>query len=549
MENGKYDRKYFEIRRKELEAPFEEIKSDLQELSQHFYPRSVRFLANEVNQTNKKKNKKIIDSTPVIALRNFSSGMMSGATSPAQNWFKFKIRNYDMENDYEVKTWCAQVEKITRDAMYSSKTYNKLPIVYKQLGVFGFSAIALESDYDDLFTCKVLPIGSYRYAKNFKGEVGTLVREFSETAKNLVDEFGENNVSDYVRKMNEKNPQGYVEVIHFVMPNPNFDTTKKWAKNKKFISVYYEKNAKGSEFLSESGFDKFPYIVFEAETNGEDVYPSDCPAINALPDLKQLNTMIKEYAKAIKKIVSPPLKGPAKFKDRTISTLPESYIEDVEGDSQGVRPVHEVNPRILELSQEIEKMKSIIKEHFYNDLFAMILNTAERGRTATEVNELKEEKMVLLSPLLEQIHTGLKNFFEWLLNELAEVGALPIPPEQIQGGEFEIEFVSTLAQAQKVQKIAGMERFSTFTLNLANSLDPTLRYKINGCKMVDDYADYANIDPSQINPTEFVEQIRAQQQQKQEQQEQIAAMQQGTEMIKNIGGVDAIGANLAARLG
>lgn len=549
MENGKYDRKYFEIRRKELEAPFEEIKSDLQELSQHFYPRSVRFLANEVNQTNKKKNKKIIDSTPVIALRNFSSGMMSGATSPAQNWFKFKIRNYDMENDYEVKTWCAQVEKITRDAMYSSKTYNKLPIVYKQLGVFGFSAIALESEYDDLFTCKVLPIGSYRYAKNFKGEVDTLVREFSETAKNLVDEFGENNVSDYVRKMNEKNPQGYVEVIHFVMPNPNFDTTKKWAKNKKFISVYYEKNAKGSEFLSESGFDKFPYIVFEAETNGEDVYPSDCPAINALPDLKQLNTMIKEYAKAIKKIVSPPLKGPAKFKDRTISTLPESYIEDVEGDSQGVRPVHEVNPRILELSQEIEKMKSIIKEHFYNDLFAMILNTAERGRTATEVNELKEEKMVLLSPLLEQIHTGLKNFFEWLLNELAEVGALPIPPEQIQGGEFEIEFVSTLAQAQKVQKIAGMERFSTFTLNLANSLDPTLRYKINGCKMVDDYADYANIDPSQINPTEFVEQIRAQQQQKQEQQEQIAAMQQGTEMIKNIGGVDAIGANLAARLG
>lgn len=549
MENGKYDRKYFEIRRKELEAPFEEIKSDLQELSQHFYPRSVRFLANEVNQTNKKKNKKIIDSTPVIALRNFSSGMMSGATSPAQNWFKFKIRNYNMENDYEVKTWCAQVEKITRDAMYSSKTYNKLPIVYKQLGVFAFSAIALESDYDDLFTCKVLPIGSYRYAKNFKGEVDTLVREFSETAKNLVDEFGENNVSDYVRKMNEKNPQGYVEVIHFVMPNPNFDTTKKWAKNKKFISVYYEKNAKGSEFLSESGFDKFPYIVFEAETNGEDVYPSDCPAINALPDLKQLNTMIKEYAKAIKKIVSPPLKGPAKFKDRTISTLPESYIEDVEGDSQGVRPVHEVNPRILELSQEIEKMKSIIKEHFYNDLFAMILNTAERGRTATEVNELKEEKMVLLSPLLEQIHTGLKNFFEWLLNELAEVGALPIPPEQIQGGEFEIEFVSTLAQAQKVQKIAGMERFSTFTLNLANSLDPTLRYKINGCKMVDDYADYANIDPSQINPTEFVEQIRAQQQQKQEQQEQIAAMQQGTEMIKNIGGVDAIGANLAARLG
>ena len=36
-------------------------------------------------------------------------------------------------------------------------------------------------------------------------------------------------------------------------------------------------------------------------------------------------------------------------------------------------------------------IKQVIKEHFYNDLFAMILSTAQRGRTATEVNELKEE--------------------------------------------------------------------------------------------------------------------------------------------------------------
>ena len=57
----KYDRKFFETRRKELDTPFEEIKSDLQELAQHFYPRSVRFLANEVNKTNRKKNSKIID--------------------------------------------------------------------------------------------------------------------------------------------------------------------------------------------------------------------------------------------------------------------------------------------------------------------------------------------------------------------------------------------------------------------------------------------------------------------------------------------------------
>lgn len=541
--------KFFELRRKELDSAFEEIKGDLQELAEHFYPRSVRFLAKDVNKTNKKRNIKILDSTPVTAVRNFSSGMMSGATSPAQNWFKFKIKNYDMENDHEVKQWCAAVEKKVRDAFNCSRIYEQLPIVYKQLGVFGFSALAFESDYDDVFTSKVLPIGSYRYAKNFKGDVDTFAREYSETAKNLVEQFGIDNVSMAVKKAYEKSPQTYFEVIHMVMPNPNYDESLVWAVNKKYISVYYEKSHKDNKFLSIGGFNKFPYVVFESETNGEDVYPSDCPAINALPDVKQLITMVKEYAKAIKKIVSPPLKGPAKFKDRTISTLPESYVEDVEGNDAGVRPIHEVNPRILELAQQIDVIKATIKEHFYNDLFAMILNTAERGRTATEVNELKEEKMVLLSPLLEKIHSGLNHALDWVIAEFIEVDILPPPPEQIQGGELEIEFVSTLAQAQKVQKIAAMERFSTFTLNLANTLDPSLRYKINGCKMIDDYADFANIDPTQIMPTEYVEKLKMQQMQEEEQAKQMAALQQGTEMIKNMGGVDAIGQNLAERVG
>lgn len=538
--------KFFEQRRAELESSFNEIKADLVELAEYFYPRSVRFLAQDVNKTNKKKNTKIIDSTPIIAVRNFSSGMMSGATNPAENWFRFRIKNYNMENDYEVKTYCSNVEKLMKDAFDASKIYSKLPLVYKQLAVFGFSALCLEADYDDIFTAKLLPIGSYRYAKNYKGQVDTLFREYTETAKNIVEQFGIDNCSDNIKNAVEKAPQTYFEVVHCVMPNPNADNTKIWAKNKKFISVYYEKSEKN--FLSESGFDKFPYVVFESEINGEDVYPTECPAINALPDVKQLFSMVRDKAKAVKKILSPPMRGPAKYKDKSIQMLPDTYLPDDDSGS-GVKPVHEVNPRVLEIEQDIQTMKQMIKEHFYNDLFAMILNTAERSRTATEVNELKEEKMVLLAPLLLQIHSGLNTIFEWLFEQLAKVDVLPEAPEQIQGSEIDIEFVSTLAQAQKVQKISGMERFTTFTMNLANSLDPMLRYKLNPNKIIDDYADFANIDPSQLMPTEYVEQMRAAAQKKQEQQEQMQQLQQGTEMIKNMGGVDAVGANLAQRVG
>ena len=106
-----------------------------------------------------------------------------------------------------------------------------------------------------------------------------------------------------------------------------------------------------------------------------------------------------------------------------------------------------------------------------------------------------------------------------------------------------------LAQAQKAQKISAMERFSTFTINLAQSIDPILVKKLNGAKIIDDYADYVNINPEQVVPTEDVDKMREAAQQKQEQAEQMAALQQGSEIVKNVGGADAFGGELMSRIG
>ena len=84
---------------------------------------------------------------------------------------------------------------------------------------------------------------------------------------------------------------------------------------------------------------------------------------------------------------------------------------------------------------------------------------------------------------------------------------------------------------------------------MGQAIDPVLLKKIQGEKMIDDYADFANIDPSQVTPTEQVAQYRAMLEQKQQQQEQISALQQGSQMVKNMGGADAFGGELMQRLG
>ncbi len=548
MAENKRDKAYFEGRRAELEVAYNQIKSDWQELADHFMPRSVKFLAKNVNKA-PVKNKKIKDSTPLKCVRNFSSGMMSGATNPATNWFRVKIRNYDVKSDYQVRLWCYQVEDIFRDIFNFSNFYQNLPPAYKQLGVFALSAMALEGDIDTIMRTKLLPIGSYRYAKDDRGVVDTMCRVYMETAKNLYNKFGEENVSNAIsQSVKNKRFEDMYEVVHFVEPNAEYNPDSVWAKNKKFISVYYETGGDNDKFLSISGFDKFPYIVFEAEVNGEDVYPTESCGINALPDVKQLMSMVVDKGKAIKKIVSPTYKGPAALKNKKMIDAPAAFVEE-DQNGRGLSAVYEVNPQILEIRQDIAELKQSVSELFFNDLFAMILNTANRSRTATEVDELKEEKMALLSPLLEQVHGGLKQVMAWVFGECMEKRIIPEPPPQIQGGQIEIEFVSMLAQAQKVQKIASMERFTTFTINLAQSVDPTLAMKLNSPRIIDDYAEYANINPEQVVPNEQVAKMKQAMEQKKEQQEAMNSLQQGSEILKNVGGTDAYGTELMQRLG
>lgn len=549
MDKKKLDKAYFEARRRELEVAYNQIKPDWQELADYFMPRTVRFLARNVNKA-PAKNKKIKDAATLKAVRNFSSGMMSGATNPATNWFRIKVKGYDLKYDWQSRKWCGNVSDIIRDIFNVSNFYVKLPAAYKQLGVFALSVLGLEKDEETVMRVKLLPIGSYRYAKDERGVVDTMCRVYTETAKNLYEKFGKDNVSKAVLQcIEQKRFEEPFEIVHFVEPNAEYNPDSVWAKNKKFISVYYEVSGENDKFLGKSGFDKFPYVVFEGEENGEDVYPTECCGVNALPDAKQLMAMVVDEGKIIKKIGSPQMKGPAELKNKKLTDAPATFTENNQN-GDGLTPVYQVPPAVVQpLEVLLEAKRQSIYELFFNDLFAMILNTADRGRTATEVNELKEEKMTLLSPLLEQVHSGLKTVMEWIFLECLERGIIPEPPAQIQGRDLEIEFVSMLAQAQKAQKISGMERFCTFTINLAQAVDPTLARKLNAEKIIDDYADYANIDPEQVVPSEDLQKIRQAQAEKQEQAEQMAAMQQGSEVIKNVGGADAFGGELMARLG
>lgn len=544
----KQDIRYFNTRLADLEQAYNYIKPLWQDLAAYYLPRAVRFLVNDINKA-PKFSSKIKDEAAMIAVRNFASGMMSGATSPTRKWFKISVSDYKTDS-YEVKSWTATIAELFREIFNKSNLYQNLPIIYKQLGIFGLSCLSIEKDYDSVIRTKVLPIGSYRLAKNYKGEVNTLYRCYMDTASNLKERFAEENLSEPVKRACENNnAQALVEVVHAVEKNKNYKPDSPYSKEKEYISVYYEK-ASNEKLLSISGFDYFPYILFEADVNGEDIYPSDSPGITALPSVKQLNTMVVEDGKAVKLMVDPTKKGPASLKNKKLPFNPGAFIPVEDNGNVSLEPIYQINPAMLNpLDVRIERIKNTIGQVFYNDLFAMMVNTDRRQITATEIDERREEKMVLLSPLLEQIHTALKKLIDVTFNVCLDADIIPPAPEEIQGREIKVEFVSTLAQAQKAASVGATERFMTFIANTAATIDPSATMKLNINEIINDYAEYANIEPDQLISNEEVQKLKAMQAQQQQIQESMNQIQQGSEIVKNIGGADSFGSNLAERLG
>ena len=541
---------YFELRRSQMNEAYEVIKPLHKELSEFFSPWSARFDLSEINM--RKSAKKIIDSIPFECRRNFRSGMTTGVSSEADNWFRLSIFGQSENSNHAVRQYLWQVEQLFRGILSASGFYNIQPLIYDDLGVYGLAAYLVNESFDTVANFIKIPIGSFVYSKNEENKIDTFARLYQLSALDIFKKYGEKNVSDNVLKaIKNKNFNKKITLVHFVEPNENYDKKLPWAKNKKYLSVVYELSQK-DKFLEQSGYDYMPYIVYGGADNGENDYPVDSCGINALPDLKQTFSMIKDKMTAIRKKVKPPLKGPANIKRRTSEAVSEYY--ETQTGSEGISTAYEVNIQLNELFQDISERKDAIKKHFFNDLFAMIINVQDKGqRTAFEISELKEEKVTLIAPVLGQVHQALNDLFDMLFEICNNGHLLPEPPEEIEGKEIKVELVSSLAQAQKAGKLAGIERYLTLTSNIASTVEPYAKNKVDWFKLLDLYADYGNVPPDILVSTQNVllqkQQEIAQAQKQQEQAQMMQALEQGSKVVDNLGGKDLVANALAERFG
>jgi len=145
----------------------------------------------------------------------------------------------------------------------------------------------------------------------------------------------------------------------------------------------------------------------------------------------------------------------------------------------------------------------------------MLAMSDRRDITAREVAERHEEKLLMLGPALDNMQTELYspgiNRAYAIMSRLTLAGGVPmIPPapESLQGEEIQIEYVSILAQAQKMVGATAIEQFAAFVGGLAE-VKPDIIDKADFDEMVDQYGDVLGVPAAIIIPDEKVAKIRA----------------------------------------
>lgn len=540
-------------------------------LADFITPRRPRFDLTDVNRGDR-RTQHIIDSTATFAVRTLRSGMMSGITSPARPWFRLSTPDPQMAEFGAVKEWLQFVTDRMTAVFLKSNLYNVLPIIYGDLGVFGTSAMLVEEDFDSVVRFYPFPIGSYMISNNERLTVDTFFRNFRMTVRQIVRKFGQRadgeidwkNISETVKNLwSNSHYEAWVDVCHVIRPNSEYEPGRMESKFKRYQSCYYEEGYTGSsnggnymsesgdKFLRESGYDLFPVLAPRWEITGEDSYATDCPGITALGDIKALQTMQKRKAQAVEKMINPPMVGPSALKTTKTSILPGDITYSDERDGQkGFRPAHEVALRIEAVTADIQEHQFRIRRAFYEDLFLMLASSDRRQITAREIDERHEEKLLALGPVLEQLNQDMLDpLIDNMFDIMVRQGLIPPAPQELQGMPLRVEYVSIMAQAQKLVGVAGIERFAGFANQImVATQNPEVLDKVDVDQMLDEYGDAVGVGPRIVRSDEKVAAIRQQRAQAQKAQATMAAIQQGAQTAKDLSGADLESDNALSRM-
>lgn len=495
-----------------------------QDISEYMNPSSGFFDKDKGEKRKEIDYKKFIDSVPRQAVSVLASGMQSGITSPSRPWFNLGLSIGQRNLPYAIEVWLSTVKNLMEDVIASSNIYQALHQLYEETATYGTGCMVIDRDFNNVVKATTFTVGEYVLGKSASNTIDTFGREFEKTVGELVGEFGLENVSDTVRRKYEDG-QIYdkIAVYHIICPNTERDVTKIDNRNMPFISVYWENGA--DKPLRVSGYQVFPVVCPRWRVkSSSDIYGIGIGQ-EVLGDVKMLQEMNKEKLIALSKITRPPLQVSNNVQG-TVNLRPDGITRYSGTTDQAVAPVYKVQIDLQSVEFAIQQTENRINKSFFVDVFSMLQGITQE-KTAREVEELHLEKLMMLGPIFEIFKMEVLDILINIVFQYCfDAGIVPPAPQEIEGQDIKVEYISMVAQAQKQAGVANTNQFMGMAFSFAQA-DPSVLDNVNFDMALRRSAKLMGVEPELLTSEEEVQAIRQQRAQQQAllQQQQQEAMQ------------------------
>lgn len=525
---------------KRLNARLAELKLERQsydtvwaDIIDHCAPDLKGYINPGAKQDGKRNDERVFDKAPERAALGCASGLYAGISSPARAWANLTMRKDALDAQPGVRAWLDEEMSSEYEVMSLSNFYQALFTAYLHLTVIGTACVLMLPDYDDVIRCEALNVGSFWLGIDNKGRVDTLYWEFFMSSRNIVETFegAPQQLRDNIKGgRGSETPHKIIGVIE-----PNRHNLAPFQKHKYAVAYYLESGNDG-KFLEVGGFEVFPVLAPRWFTNHNETYGKFNPGRVALGDMKQLQTMVDDFNEAMQKVVDPPMQAPQDVNENgQVATYPGAVNTFTSMDKDmSLKPLYQVNPDLAAQWQAINEKKEQISQLFFIDLFMAISMRSGKDMTAEEVRALAGERMLMLGPAFGNLDRELLTpAIELLFYYRSRAGLVQQPPEEAAGEVFRPEYISTLAQAQKMLDVNRISNLLSTVIGLSQA-NPEVLDKVDFDAAVDHTDKMLAAPAGIIRGNEEVRKIREARAMAVQQQQMAAAAIQTAESAKTL---------------
>jgi hypothetical protein len=479
-----------------------------------------------------KKGRHLFDGTGWVAVEELATALHSSLTNSVEQWFKLSTGDPKLDQVDAVRLWLQDTEEKMRRAINDSNFTTAIHECYLDLCSMGTSVLFMARDDKRVIKFASYPIFKGYITENAAQEVDTFYRMYRFTAKQLVQEFGEEHLPDDVLEAFGKNDPREFDVINAVEPRLSFFSAERAEGLNPWVNYHVLKDTNWLINDITSGYERFPYAISRFSKLSDEAYGRG-PAEKALSDIRMMQSMKKVTIQSSQISLAPPLQiqdssliGPMRYKPWSLNFV-RPGSDDIKPITTGTR---------MDIGLEIMRdIKDAIRQAFFLD--KLTVPSSDR-MTATEISARKDENMRTLSAVLGRLNqelTGpiINNTFKIMSDQNA---FLEIPKELEGLKKIDIKYISLMARSQSMIQAEAFQRAIGLLTPLVEA-NPAVMDNIDSDQALKIIFDIFGIDQRIVKKKSDVDAVRKQRAEQQKQQQQLAMQQMQLEMAEKAGNI------------